>query len=190
MNLQSLPDVSKARPSVPVLWPPNHRMVPVSILGVLDASGTAKITITEVTQDEMTRERKSARYLRKQERKDSRKGGDDEADSKHDGDDKTDGHDTKDSDDDDADADEIDAIINPDGTVLLRAERSGHGDGRVYCVSFTATNAEGSASGRVKVIVPHSKKSADVKDSGYKHDSTDESRPGKSAKDGGGNKGS
>lgn len=52
----------------------------------------------------------------------------------------------------------IDAVINTDGTVLLRAERSGKGDGRVYRISFTASDLEGSASGVVKVCVPHSVK--------------------------------
>lgn len=52
----------------------------------------------------------------------------------------------------------VDAIINADGTVLLRAERSGCGDGRVYRVRFTASDSEGSASGVVMVSVPKSKK--------------------------------
>lgn len=51
----------------------------------------------------------------------------------------------------------IDAVIDG-GTVLLRAERSGKGDGRVYRISFTASDLEGSASGTVKVCVPHSPK--------------------------------
>lgn len=49
---------------------------------------------------------------------------------------------------------EIDAIINSDGTVLLRAERSGKGDGRVYRIFFTASDLEGSTSGMVTVTVP------------------------------------
>lgn len=50
----------------------------------------------------------------------------------------------------------IDAVIRADGTVLLRAERSGSGDGRVYRVYFTASDLEGSSSGVVLVKVPHS----------------------------------
>ncbi|MEO7157528.1 MAG: hypothetical protein ABI039_08210, partial [Vicinamibacterales bacterium] len=53
----------------------------------------------------------------------------------------------------------VDAIINPNGTVLLRAERSGKGNGRVYHLHFTASDLEGSASGVVNVCVPHSNKS-------------------------------
>ena len=45
----------------------------------------------------------------------------------------------------------IDAIISADATsVLLRVERSGKGNGRVYHVYFTASDFEGSASGVVK----------------------------------------
>jgi hypothetical protein len=41
-------------------------------------------------------------------------------------------------------------------TVLLRAERSGSGDGRVYRISFTASDGQGgSCSGTVIVGVPH-----------------------------------
>jgi hypothetical protein len=41
-------------------------------------------------------------------------------------------------------------------SVLLRAERSGQSDGRVYRLTFTATDLQGaSCSGLVKVGVPH-----------------------------------
>ncbi|CAG1004024.1 hypothetical protein PHYC_03109 [Phycisphaerales bacterium] len=47
------PDCSLARPSVAQLWPPNHKMVPVSILGVTDPeNANVAIVITGVTQDE------------------------------------------------------------------------------------------------------------------------------------------
>jgi cysteine-rich repeat protein len=64
----------------------------------------------------------------------------------------------------------VDAIINADGTVLLRAERSGAGDGRVYHIHFTAADLEGSASGVVTVSVPHDRKSIAV-DGGELYDS-------------------
>ncbi|HMJ04671.1 MAG TPA: PKD domain-containing protein, partial [Chthoniobacterales bacterium] len=60
----------------------------------------------------------------------------------------------------------IDAIINSDGTVLLRAERSGGGDGRVYRIAFTARDLEGSTSGVVKVGVPKSKKDDAIESAG------------------------
>ena len=65
----------------------------------------------------------------------------------------------------------VDAIVNPDGTVLLRAERSGTGDGRVYRIAFTASDYEGSASGVVNVCVPHTRQSGAV-DGGSLYDST------------------
>jgi hypothetical protein len=65
---------------------------------------------------------------------------------------------------------DIDAFINADGTVLIRAERSGNGDGRVYHIHFTASDLEGSASGVVTVSVP--KKKATAIDGGELFDST------------------
>jgi len=61
-----------------------------------------------------------------------------------------------------------DGDTSPDAAVsgqeiLLRAERAGIGNGRMYEVHFTATDAEGaSCSGSVTVSVPHSKKTTAV----------------------------
>ena len=66
----------------------------------------------------------------------------------------------------------IDAVINADGTVMLRAERSGNGDGRVYHIHFTASDPEGSTSGVVTVSVPK-KKRASAADGGPLHRSTE-----------------
>ena len=65
----------------------------------------------------------------------------------------------------------IDAIIDGE-SVLVRAERSGKDDGRVYHIHFTASDLEGSASGVVKVTVPQSKKKAAV-DGGELFNSTE-----------------
>jgi hypothetical protein len=65
----------------------------------------------------------------------------------------------------------IDAVINGNGTVLLRAERSGKGNGRVYHVHFTASDLEGSASGVVTVCVPHDRNKSAI-DGGELFDST------------------
>ncbi len=47
------PECSMAAPSVSSLWPPNHQMVPVSVLGVTDPEGDSiTITITSIHQDE------------------------------------------------------------------------------------------------------------------------------------------
>jgi hypothetical protein len=110
------PVCTLAQPSVASLWPPNHTMVPVTIMGVTDPNNQAvTITFPAVTQDEPVN-------------------------GLGDGD------------------------TSPDAAVsgnqiLLRAERAGTGNGRVYAVHFTATDDQGgSCSGTVKVAVPHSKK--------------------------------
>ncbi len=47
------PDCSLAAPSVATLWPPNHRLVDVSVVGVTDPDGDpVAITIAGITQDE------------------------------------------------------------------------------------------------------------------------------------------
>ena len=47
------PVCTAAAPSVPLLWPPNHKMSEVAILGVTDPDGDAvSITMTAITQDE------------------------------------------------------------------------------------------------------------------------------------------
>lgn len=64
-----------------------------------------------------------------------------------------------------------DAVLQGD-KVLLRAERSGGGNGRVYHVSYVATDgAGGRCTGTVRVSVPHDKKRAAV-DDGPLHDGT------------------
>ncbi len=67
-----------------------------------------------------------------------------------------------------------DAIIqggSPADTVEIRAERAGAGDGRVYVVSFTASDGSESCTGAVTVGVPPSKHGTAV-DSGQDYDST------------------
>jgi hypothetical protein len=75
----------------------------------------------------------------------------------------------------------IDAFIHhytdKDDTVDLRAERSGKGDGRVYKITFTASDPETTAlgnspTGTIKVIVPHDKKTDNAIESGGMYDST------------------
>jgi hypothetical protein len=51
--LNAPPDCSQAKPSVAILWPPNHKMIEVSILGVTDPDGDPiTIKIDSVKQDE------------------------------------------------------------------------------------------------------------------------------------------
>jgi chitinase len=70
----------------------------------------------------------------------------------------------------------VDAIIThntgSDDTLLLRAERSGKGDGRVYTVNFKACDPEGCVSGSVQVMVPHDKRTDPAKNSGQNYNST------------------
>jgi hypothetical protein len=64
-----------------------------------------------------------------------------------------------------------DAVIQGN-QVLLRAERASGGNGRVYRVSFIATDAFGEGcSGSVAVCVPHDRKDTCV-DSGQQYNST------------------
>jgi streptogramin lyase len=47
------PDCSAAGPSVDIIWPPNHRFVPIQVLGVSDPDGDpVSITVTSIFQDE------------------------------------------------------------------------------------------------------------------------------------------
>jgi hypothetical protein len=63
-----------------------------------------------------------------------------------------------------------DAVIS-DGLVMVRAERAGGGDGRVYQITYQAEDSFGeSCMGTVTVCVPHSKKSGCI-DSGQVFDS-------------------
>ena len=116
VNVNDPPVCSLAQASPNLLWPPNHTMTQVSIVGLTDPQNqTLTITYPNVTQDEPIK-------------------------GLGDGDTSPDA-----------------AVSGND--ILLRAERSGNGNGRVYVVQFTATNADGAqCSGTVKVTVPHSKK--------------------------------
>jgi hypothetical protein len=113
------------------LWPPNHQLVPISVLGVSTSTSTpVTIRIVGVTQDEPT-------------------------EGTGDGDTGP------------------DAFIQG-GSVLLRSERAQHGDGRVYRISFSATDGfGGSCTGAVTVGVPNSQgKGGQVVDSGQLFDAT------------------
>jgi len=115
LDTNAPPACDLAQPSVATLWPPNHKLLAVTILGVADREDeTVNITITDVTQDEPL-------------------------DGQGDGDTAP------------------DAVIQGD-TVLLRAERNGDGNGRVYRITFEASDGVGGVcAGFVTVCVPHSK---------------------------------
>jgi len=68
-----------------------------------------------------------------------------------------------------------DAVINGDGSVDLRAERAGNGNGRVYTIDFTATDETGaSCTGTVFVCVPHDARGHDDDDDGDDGDDDDD----------------
>jgi hypothetical protein len=47
------PDCALAQPSMNRLWPPNHKIILISILGITDSDGDpTQVTITKITQDE------------------------------------------------------------------------------------------------------------------------------------------
>jgi hypothetical protein len=116
------------------IWPPNHKMAPVSIAGVMDADSIynmVTLQITGVSQDEPT----------------------------------------EGTGDGDASPDAVVQADSPADSVLIRAERSGQEDGRVYTVYFTADDGFESCTGSVTVGVPHDRKDTPV-DSGQSFDST------------------
>jgi len=107
------PDCSAAVASRNELWPPNHKFVPVEVLGVTDPDGDpVTIAVTGVTQDESVTGGGSGNTC-------------------------------------------SDATIH-DGAAQVRAERSGQGNGRVYHITFLASDGNGgSCEGKVSVCVPH-----------------------------------
>ena len=73
--------------------------------------------------------------------------------------------------DGDSSPDAVIQVSDPTDSVLIRAERSGTGNGRVYSIGFTASDGFESCNGTVEVTVPHSRKSGAV-DDGQGYDST------------------
>lgn len=107
------PDCSTAFADPSYIWPPNHKGVPVVIMGVTDAYGSSaevEIVATTVFQDEKVLDQSSGNTS-------------------------------------------PDAQLLP---LLVRAERNGNKNGRVYHIGFTAYNNNGSScDGEVTVCVPH-----------------------------------
>jgi len=129
------PDDSDAYADPAFLWPPNHKMVPVTVMGVTDPDGDpVTITVTGITSDEPTAS-------------DLGSGGATSA----------------------PDADGVGTSV-----ANLRAECSGTGNGRVYEVSFQASDGMGGiCTGSVKVYVPHDIKTSDGPvDDGQNYDAT------------------
>src|SRR5262245_45541898 len=53
---------------------------------------------------------------------------------------------------------EGDVVVTEDGTIFVRAERSGNGSGRSYTITYQAVDADGNVGlGSVDVVVPHNR---------------------------------
>jgi hypothetical protein len=130
LDVNALPECDLAQASPALLWPPNHKLMAVRILGVMDPNNDqVTLTVREVTQDEPVE-------------------GQGDGDSSP------------------------DAVLQGD-TTLLRAERAGQGNGRVYRISFTADDGHGgSCTGAVTVCVPHDRRPGTCVDGGQQYDAT------------------
>ena len=126
------PDCSGAAASSGVIWPPDHKMVSINIVGVTDPFGLPlTILVTGITQDEAVAAIGSGNTA-------------------------------------------------PDGTgvgtstAMVRAERAGPGTGRIYTISFSATNTSGDGcTNTVQVFVPHDQGQGFTPiDTGQTYDST------------------
>jgi len=118
--------VDTSRPTLTVrlspetLWPPNHRMVPVSAdIVATDICGPVAVQLVSATSSEP-----------------------DDASGPDDG----------------VTANDIQSLRlgTGDWEIILRAERSGAGDGRVYSLGFVATDGSGNTTARTALaLVPH-----------------------------------
>jgi hypothetical protein len=137
------PNCGHASPSQAVLWPPNHSFRPERVIGLTDADGDeVSYAIDYVTSDEAT--------------------------------------DAPDSGNTAVDVGRSDQDQNDDGGLhvagdgqshgfgaLLRAERSGGGNGRVYAMHVTANDGRGgTCETTVRVCVPHDNSGAPCVDDG------------------------
>jgi hypothetical protein len=141
------PVCTKAVASPALLWAPDHKLQKVTITRLTDPDDkNINVTVTQVTQDEpvgCTSHRGDWNYN---------------------------------EDDDESRAcrhTKPDAIIHPTGQVMLRAERRGHGNGRVYQITFQADDGRGgSCTGQVVVCVPHDRHRPTCVEDGQRYDST------------------
>ncbi len=134
-DLNQPPVCSAAQPSLSTIWPLDHRLVPIQILGVTDPNGgQPTVVITRILQDEPTNTFADGTTW-------------------------------------------IDGFGVGTSTAQIRAERTGNprvpGDGRVYEIFFTATDAQGATcSGSVLVSVPRDQSGHAAVDSSVRYEST------------------
>ena len=129
------PDVSKAYPSQECLWPPNHSFVNITIEGVTDPDGDPiTIEILNITSDEPTASTHWSCCEHLEVDFDQYLCGCEPQSCCH----------------------APDAHGIGTETAQLRAERFGNGNGRVYVITFVASDGRGGESvGNVAVYVPH-----------------------------------
>lgn len=123
------PVCSAAAASPSMLWPPNHKLLPVDIKGVTDPDGSpVTIRVTSVTQDEPINGL--------------------------------------------GDGDTSPDAVLQEGHLLLRGERAGLGNGRVYWVQFSVDDGRGgTCTGSVTVGVPSSRSGPPATDDGQRYNS-------------------
>jgi len=152
---QTPPIVTSVTPSQKQLWPPNHKMVPitVAVTGTDNCSSTLTCEIISITSNEAVERwgRKSNPKSGGGGKKDSgtilkdKESPDDDDKKNQDDDDKTDPSDL------------VDWEITGPLSANLRAERNGFGSGRFYIITVRCTDEAGNSStGVTSVFVPQS----------------------------------
>jgi hypothetical protein len=181
-----------------LLWPPNHKMVPIQILGVTDPDGNpVSLIVTSIFQDEPTNDTgdgntsidgagvgtstPSVRAERSGDRsgQDGRNERDEHGKYSKDRDNRPDGRgDHYDGDDCDHDRHRKG---HKDGDGCEHDRERSNGNGRVYHIAFTATDGLLTCTGEVTVGVPHDQGQHNTAiDDGPVYDST---KPGPLADD-------
>lgn len=138
------PTISGCTVTPKVLWPPNHKLVPIAIkVRATDTCGTATWKIISVTSNEPIGSGKDDKDKGKNNGTDKDKGKGDDKDKNKGG--------------NGSGNTEPDWVITNDHCVQLRAERSGKGKGRIYTITIQAQDAAGnlSAPKALTVCVPH-----------------------------------
>jgi hypothetical protein len=134
------PVITSASASPNVLWPPNHKMVNVTVAArVTDRCSDTTWKIIAVTSNQSGDSKGNG----KSEARDGKAVGHSQAKTVGGGDGNT----------------SPDWVITGDHTLQLRAERSGNSGDRVYCITLQAIDASGDVSltKKVTVTVPHNK---------------------------------
>lgn len=132
------PDVSQARASIARLWPATGLLVPFQVVGVTDPDGDqVRVKITSIVQDEPVADAPDRKHGRSGPIREVLK----------------------------ALKDKYDAVLLWDNLAMARAERNGAGNGRVYSVTFVASDGKGGESeGVVFINVPHDARTPAIDD--------------------------